>query len=77
MAVFVRPSEEPDRLMSCMQLTDRRIYFTWGNARRRQDLPMFKDEENERELPRRRSIPQVGLQAMLWGGHYGGHSPVQ
>ena len=30
-----------------MQLTDRRIYFTWEDARRR-DVPLFKDEEATR-----------------------------
>ena len=30
-----------------MQLTDRRIYFTWEDARRR-DVPLFKDEEDAR-----------------------------
>ena len=48
-----------------MQLTDRRLYFTWGNARRRQDLSMFKDEENGRKLPRWRSTPQVDLEEKL------------
>jgi hypothetical protein len=29
-----------------MQLTDRRIYFTWEDARRRDDVPLFKDDQN-------------------------------
>lgn len=32
--------------ISCMQLTDRRVYFTWEDARRRDDVPLFKDEQN-------------------------------
>ena len=34
-----------------MQLTNNRIYFTWEHARRRQDIPLFEDVENTRELP--------------------------
>ncbi|KAH9047901.1 hypothetical protein EDB84DRAFT_1434624 [Lactarius hengduanensis] len=37
--------------ISCVQLTDRHIYFTWDDARRRQDIPLFEDTENARELP--------------------------
>jgi hypothetical protein len=37
------------REITCMQLTDRRVYFTWEDARRR-DLALFEDEENAREL---------------------------
>ncbi|KAN0129697.1 hypothetical protein V8E53_012517 [Lactarius tabidus] len=71
-AVFVRPSEKtPEYLMTCMQLTDSRIYFTWGNARRRRDIPMFKDEENSRELPRSSKAQPVDLAGMMWGGHHG------
>ncbi|KAH9061243.1 hypothetical protein EDB87DRAFT_406313 [Lactarius vividus] len=53
-AVFVQPSKNVSagsHAISCMQLTDRHIYFTWGDARRRQDIPLFKDAENVRELP--------------------------
>ena len=35
---------------SCTQLTDRRIYFTWEDARRR-DVPLFKDVGNTRPEP--------------------------
>ena len=35
----------------CMQLTDRRIYFTWRDAGRRDDIPLFEDAENAEELP--------------------------
>jgi hypothetical protein len=38
------PRHSPD--ISCMQLTDRRVYFTWDDERRR-DVPLYKDEENE------------------------------
>jgi hypothetical protein len=34
-----------------MQLTDRRIYFTWEDARHREDTPLFEDAENAQELP--------------------------
>ncbi len=53
-AVFVRPSEnasERSYPISCMQLTDRHIYFMWEDARRRQDIPLFEDAENAQELP--------------------------
>ncbi|KAH9174791.1 hypothetical protein EDB89DRAFT_472508 [Lactarius sanguifluus] len=54
-AVFVRPTDFSVsvrlRFISCMQLTDSHIYFMWQDARRRQDIPLFKDEENARELP--------------------------
>jgi len=53
-AAFVRPSNDPsDRpsLKGCMQITDRRIYFTWEDSRGRQDIPLFEDAENARELP--------------------------
>ncbi|KAH9174790.1 hypothetical protein EDB89DRAFT_1883946, partial [Lactarius sanguifluus] len=51
-AVFVRPSRNASTRshpISCMQLTDRRIYFTWEDARRRQDIPLFEDAENAQE----------------------------
>ncbi|KAH9038737.1 hypothetical protein EDB85DRAFT_2141626 [Lactarius pseudohatsudake] len=52
-AVFVRPSNNvsaSSHAISCVQLTDRHIYFTWDDARRRQDIPLFEDTENAREL---------------------------
>ncbi|KAH9174787.1 hypothetical protein EDB89DRAFT_471990 [Lactarius sanguifluus] len=56
-AAFVRPSESaPDRSpsypISCLQLTEGRLYFTWENTRRRQDVPLFEDPENAQELSR-------------------------
>ena len=33
-----------------MQLTDRHIYFTWEDERRRQDIPLIQDAENAQEL---------------------------
>ena len=39
------------RLISCMQLTDRHIYFMLEDARRRRDVPLFEDVENAQELP--------------------------
>ncbi|KAH9032737.1 hypothetical protein EDB84DRAFT_130016 [Lactarius hengduanensis] len=53
-AVFVRPSKNVSagsHQISCMQLTDRHIYFTWEDARRRQDILLFEDVENAQELP--------------------------
>ncbi|KAH9038547.1 hypothetical protein EDB85DRAFT_2189366 [Lactarius pseudohatsudake] len=54
-AVFVRPAHYAVsvrlRFISCMQLTDSHIYFMWQDPRRRQDRPLFKDEDNARELP--------------------------
>ncbi|KAH9000897.1 hypothetical protein EDB86DRAFT_3133123 [Lactarius hatsudake] len=53
-AAFVRPSKNvstDSHQISCMQLTDRHIYFTWEDARRRQDIPLFEDAENAQELP--------------------------
>jgi hypothetical protein len=52
-AAFVRPSNPlvwsyPTR---CIQLTDRRVYFTWDDSSRRQDIPMFEDADNSQELP--------------------------
>ncbi|KAH8984939.1 hypothetical protein EDB92DRAFT_1950395 [Lactarius akahatsu] len=54
---FVRPSENasdgsPSYPISCVQLTERRIYFTWEDERHRQDIPLFEDVENARELSR-------------------------
>ena len=42
--------------MGYMQLTDRRIYFTWRDAMRRQDIPLYENAENAHELP---SPPQT------------------
>ena len=33
-----------------MQLTDRRIYFTWYDHMRRQDIPLYEEAENVDEL---------------------------
>ena len=47
--VLVRPyldsAPGPHDEISCMQLTDRRVYFTWEDARRG-DIPLFKDEQD-------------------------------
>lgn len=34
-----------------MQLTDRRIYFTWEHSRRREDIPLFEDTEDAQGPP--------------------------
>jgi len=32
--------------ITCMQLTNRRVYFTWEDARRRDDVPLYKEGGN-------------------------------
>jgi len=51
--VFVRPSKNTSAwsFSNCAQLTDRRLYFTWGDSTRRQDIPLFKDAEDAQEVP--------------------------
>ena len=61
---------------SCMQLTDRRIYFTWEDARRR-DVPLFKDEEDTRPEPsssEAMSTAEPSQEAWV-NPEFGGHSP--
>jgi hypothetical protein len=41
---YVNPTPGPYYAITCMQLTDRRVYFTWEDARRRDDVPLYKDE---------------------------------
>jgi hypothetical protein len=58
----VRPMAENQPLrfaLSCTQLTDRRVYFTWDNMRRR-DIPLFTDEESKLEI-----IPSPGASAIV------------
>lgn len=47
--LFVKPFYDPvaagEHDISCMQLTDRRVYFTWDDARHRMDIPLFEDEQ--------------------------------
>jgi hypothetical protein len=66
--VIVRPylDSAPTRNhgFSCMQLTDRRIYFTWEDARRR-DVPLLKDEGNTRSEPRRKPFGSFNVLASL------------
>ncbi len=45
---FVRAARS--REVSCLQLTDRRVYFTWDDAKRRRDITLFKDEKNTLDL---------------------------
>lgn len=52
-----------------MQLTDRRIYFTWEDARRRPDIPLFEDAENAQELPPPEPTLNREIQE-LWAGGY-------
>jgi hypothetical protein len=44
--------------LGCMELTDRRVYFTWDNIRR--DIPLFTDEESKLEI-----IPSPGAPAIV------------
>ena len=39
------PDPALSRDISCIQVTDRRVYFTWDDAKRRLDIPLFKDEK--------------------------------
>jgi hypothetical protein len=50
-AVYVQPYNTAERArdVSCMQLTDRRVYFTWKNARH-WGVEVFRDEESFLEL---------------------------
>jgi hypothetical protein len=52
--LFVQPffglSSAHSHDISCMQLTDRRVYFTWDDAGRRLDIPLFKDEKTGLDL---------------------------
>jgi len=52
-AAFVRPfnSLHRSRPMGCIQLTDHRMYFTWEDSRRRQDLPLFEDDAENAPAP--------------------------
>ncbi|KAH9017137.1 hypothetical protein EDB83DRAFT_2679885 [Lactarius deliciosus] len=75
-AVFVRPSRNASTRsypISCMQLTDRRIYFTWEDARRRQDIPLFEDAENAQEL-QPSMTPNLDLELQVWMAR---HAPVE
>ncbi|KAI0287198.1 hypothetical protein BC826DRAFT_1119604 [Russula brevipes] len=61
--VFVHPFRDIEPTLqhgiSCMQLTDRRVYFTWEDSRRR-DLPLFRDEANASALePSSPGVPMV------------------
>jgi hypothetical protein len=51
--VLVRPYVEPTPgsyyAIPCVELTDRRVYFAWEDARRRDDVPLYKDGGNALE----------------------------
>ncbi|KAN0129694.1 hypothetical protein V8E53_012514 [Lactarius tabidus] len=76
-AVFVQPSKNPSadsHPISCMQLTDRRIYFTWEDTRRRPDIALFEDAENAQELPPP-IAPTLSREFQgLWARRFGGYS---
>jgi len=69
--VLVRPyldsAPRPHHPISCMQLTDRRVYFTWEDARHR-DVPLFKDEEDvpEPSSPRTSSMAEEFYEPWPW-----------
>ena len=76
----MRPSNRSDTLpRGRIQLTDHRIYLTWEDSSRRQEIPMFEDAENVRELP-----PPItpiddedferSLRARQWRRRHGGSS---
>jgi hypothetical protein len=46
MRPYVGHTPGPYQPITCMQLTDRRIYFTWEDARRRDDVPLYTEREN-------------------------------
>ena len=47
---FFGPVAAHSHDISCIQLTDRRVYFTWDDAKRRPDIPLFKDERTGLDL---------------------------
>ena len=48
--VLVRPYVDPTpgsyHAITCVELTDRRVYFTWEDAGRRNDVPLYKERES-------------------------------
>ena len=51
-AAFVRTPKLSDTYpRGCIQLTNHRIYFTWQDSTRRQNIPLFEDAENVQGLP--------------------------
>jgi hypothetical protein len=48
--------------ISCMQLTDRRVYFTWDDIRRRRNIPLFTDEESTMDI----SSPEAPTKVEKW-----------
>ena len=67
-AVYARPynTAERARNVSCMQLTDRRVYFTWKNARH-WGIAMFRDEESVLELSPPTTPPTDEAMPLDWG----------
>ena len=48
--------------ISCMQLTDRRVYFTWDHIRRRRNIPLFTNEDSTIDI----SSPGAPTKVMKW-----------
>ena len=44
-----------------MQLTDRRIYLTWEDARRREGIPLYEDKESALEPSFRGTLSMTEL----------------
>jgi len=66
--MLVRPflgSTTPQHAITCMQLTDRRIYFTWDEPNRR-DLPLYEDDESAPEPSSPRSSSMIGPLGLPW-----------
>jgi hypothetical protein len=60
-----------------MQLTDHRIFFTWEDRRRREDIPIFEDAEKALKLPPPpMEVPSLDREfgIPLWIGKHGGYS---
>ena len=76
-AAFVRSSLAGSRPIGCMQLTDHRMFFTWEDRRRREDIPMLEDAGNALELPPPPTeIPSLDLEFGLppWLARHSGYS---
>jgi len=56
-----------------MQLTDRRIYLTWEDARRREGVPLYEDKESTLEPSFPGTLSMTELYLEPWPG---GRSPL-
>src|SRR5258708_38719606 len=72
---FVRFTATHPREISCMQLTDRRVYFTWDDENRCRDITLFKDNTLDLLSPAASStVKQLddpwGRMELEFGRHY-------